>query len=200
MRSAHFLWRSCHVQCDSTSEPTSGKQFARTLVRACKDLEGWQRWQSPRGYLLRGASAGVTISQSRPIIELRDLPTEGGRQSVPVSRTPSLPVRSPITAKIRSSVACPCAGLRLCGVRRASTGWLFSAIWKRGSAGVPFPALALDCDSAGFVVPVQDSCWDETERSSLQRRLLARDNHEVIASAASLPKASPYKRPCKPFP
>ena len=33
MRSAHFLWRSCHVQCDSTSEPTSGKQFARTLVR-----------------------------------------------------------------------------------------------------------------------------------------------------------------------
>ena len=34
MRSAHFLWRSCHVQCDSTSEPTSGKQFARTLVRA----------------------------------------------------------------------------------------------------------------------------------------------------------------------
>ena len=44
------------------------------------------------------------------------------------------------------------------------------------------PALALDCDSAGFVVPVQDSCWDETERSSLQRRLLARDNHEVTAS------------------
>jgi hypothetical protein len=28
----------------------------------------------------------VTISQSRPI-ELRDLPTEGGRESVPVSRT-----------------------------------------------------------------------------------------------------------------
>jgi len=29
----------------------------------------------------------VTISQSRPMIELRDLPTEGGRESVPVSRT-----------------------------------------------------------------------------------------------------------------
>jgi len=30
------------------------------------NLEGWRRWQSPRGYLLRGASAGVTISQSCP--------------------------------------------------------------------------------------------------------------------------------------
>jgi len=29
----------------------------------------------------------VIISQSRPMIELRDLPTEGGRESVPVSRT-----------------------------------------------------------------------------------------------------------------
>ena len=29
----------------------------------------------------------MTVSQSRPMIELRDLPTEGGRQSVPVSRT-----------------------------------------------------------------------------------------------------------------
>ena len=29
----------------------------------------------------------MTISQSRPMIELRDLPTEGGRESVPVSRT-----------------------------------------------------------------------------------------------------------------
>src|SRR6516225_2088497 len=68
MRSAHFLWRSCHVQCDSTSEPTSGKQFARTLVRACLGAGGgltlvracvgagrgsWKgsrhRWQLPRG-------------------------------------------------------------------------------------------------------------------------------------------------------
>ena len=29
----------------------------------------------------------MTISQPRPMIELRDLSTEGGRESVPVSRT-----------------------------------------------------------------------------------------------------------------
>src|SRR5262249_29697837 len=36
--------------------------------------------------------------------------------------------------------------------------------------------------------------WDETERSSLQRRLVARDNHEVIASAASLPNSRKLSR------
>ena len=36
--------------------------------------------------------------------------------------------------------------------------------------------------------------WDETERSSLQRRLLARDKHEVIASAASLPNSRKLSR------
>ena len=35
-------------------------------MTVCWNLEDWQRWQSPRGYLLRGASAVVTISQSRP--------------------------------------------------------------------------------------------------------------------------------------
>src|SRR5262249_62097529 len=55
MRSAHFLWRSCHVQGDLTSEPTSGKQFARTLVRACVGggRGSWKgagnRWQWPSG-------------------------------------------------------------------------------------------------------------------------------------------------------
>jgi hypothetical protein len=43
----------------------------------------------------------VTISHSRPMIELRDLPTKGGRESVPVSRTLlNHPVSQP--AKIRS--------------------------------------------------------------------------------------------------
>ena len=52
----------------------------------------------------------MTISQSRPMIELRDLPTEGGRESVPVSRTR---LNHPVSyaRQNRSSVSCPCAGL-----------------------------------------------------------------------------------------
>src|SRR5262249_14306867 len=53
-----------------------------------------------------------------------------------------------------------------------------------GGCGIPGP-IPFDPQSAS---PVTRS-WDETERSSLQRGLLARDNHEVIASAASLPNS-----------
>ena len=54
----------------------------------------------------------MTISQPRPMIELRDLSTEGGRESVPVSRTR---LNHPVSyaRQNRSSVSCPCAGLGL---------------------------------------------------------------------------------------
>src|SRR5262249_28307984 len=42
------------------------RALVSSSVTVSWNLEGWQRWQSPHGYLLRGASAGVTISQSRP--------------------------------------------------------------------------------------------------------------------------------------
>src|SRR5262249_48871283 len=57
MRSAHFLWRSCHVQCDSTSEPTSGKQFARTLVRACLGA-GRGSWKRASRFKAGGRGSG----------------------------------------------------------------------------------------------------------------------------------------------
>jgi hypothetical protein len=63
MRSAHFLWRSCHVQCDSTSEPTSGKQFARTLVRACVGA-GRGSWKGSRHRL--AAASGLWVRFGRP--------------------------------------------------------------------------------------------------------------------------------------
>src|SRR5262249_18833965 len=98
---------------------------------------------------------------------------------------PSSTIRSPMPAKIQSSVSCPRAGTATGGSSCQYRDNCLARSESAGSAGVPFPALALDCGSAGVVVPVQDSCWDETERSSLQRRLLARDNHEVIARPAA---------------
>ena len=77
---------------------------------------------------------------------------------------------------------------------------LIPARWPEG-CGIQGP-IPVHPQSAS---PVTRS-WDEAERSSLQRRLLARDNHEVIASAASLPNSRKtaltrwsYKGPYKPL-
>src|SRR5262249_43087710 len=97
MRSAHFCGGATMFSAIKRHKGRPGNNFQGRLLGLLRallsssvavswNLEGWQRWQSPCGYLLRGASAGVTISQPRPMIELRDLPTEGGLESVPVSR------------------------------------------------------------------------------------------------------------------